>query len=182
MELKDIKYSFKEACKLTGYKDSVIRYYEKEFNLNITRDSNGRRVFTKNDIEKLLYIKNLQQQGLNNSQIKKLMANDEVAVTLVSSDFLTQEINATDINNDMNNNEDIAIIKTIEDKLNEINTKLEELDKNVFNKERDILISENMKLKMELKQKCYEIIELKEKLRYEKENKKGLLKRLFKNR
>lgn len=180
MELKDIKYSFKEACNLTGYKDSVIRYYEKEFNLNISRDTNGRRIFTKNDIEKLLYIKNLQQQGYNNSQIKKMMIKDEVAATILHTDFMPQEINVIEENYDINNDEDKIIIKTIEDKLNEINTKLEELDKNVFNKERDILISENMKLKMELKQKCYEIIELKEKLRYEKENKKGLLKRLFK--
>lgn len=173
MELKDIKYSFKEACNLTGYKDSVIRYYEKEFNLNITRDSNGRRIFNKTDIEKLLYIKNLQQQGFNNSQIKKMMANDEVAATVADVDFTYNDDNV----NITNEND---IIKTIEDKLNEINIKLEELDKNVFNKERDILISENMKLKMELKQKCYEIIELKEKLRYEKESKKGILKILFK--
>ncbi|GFR35572.1 helix-turn-helix domain-containing protein [Thermobrachium celere] len=64
-------YSFKEACQITGYKDSVIRYYEKEFNLNIQRDEKGRRIFTEEDINTLNYIKSLQEKGYTNGQIKK---------------------------------------------------------------------------------------------------------------
>lgn len=162
-------FTFKEVCEITGYKDSVIRYYEKEFNLSIERDDKGRRIFFKKDIDILMQIKNLQEQGYNNTQIKKILSNQEIAIALF------------DINSNISSDADKeSVIKIIEEKLNEINNKLEEIDKNVFNKERDILISENMKLKMELKQKCYEIIELKEKLKYEKQAKNGFLKRIFK--
>jgi len=165
-------YSFKEVCKITGYKDSVIRYYEKEFNLNIQRDEKGRRVFTQEDINTLNYIKNLQEKGYTNGQIKKILNNEEIAITTVETPVLQEQFVKIQTDDDK--------IKLIEEKLNEINQKLEELDKNVFSKERDILISENMKLKMELKQKCYEIIELKEKLKYEKQSKKGILSKFFK--
>ncbi|WP_027307512.1 helix-turn-helix domain-containing protein [Caloramator sp. ALD01] len=171
MEEKKNYYTFKEVCQLTGYKDSVIRYYEKEFELNIQRDTKGRRIFSPNDLNILLQIKNLQEKGLTNGQIKKILMNQETAITSLDAAVAFND-------NDIDEN-DQDKIKLIEEKLNAINQKLEEIDKNVFSKERDILISENMKLKMELKQKCYEIIELKEKLKYEKQTKKGILSKLF---
>lgn len=174
-----ITYTFKDVCDKTGYKPSVIRYYEKEFKLNIPRDINGRRFFTQKEFDKLLFIKQLQQEGYTNGQIKRIMDDKkfegfreiaitrDIAVPLDTGNIPIQPLNEN-------------IIKIIDEKLQEINSNINELTKSVSSKERDVLISENMKLKMELKQKSYEIIELKEKLKYEKENKKGIFFKIFK--
>lgn len=160
-------YSFKEACNQTGYTASAIRYYEKEFYLNIPRDNNSRRVFTKKELDTLFFIRDLQEKGYTNPQIKKLMENEEVR----------EEIAATTGALEPN------FVHGLEEKLQEINKSLcelsENVNSNVSSKERDLMISENMKLKMENKQKTYEIIQLKEKLSYEAEKKRGFFSRLF---
>lgn len=177
--MENITYTFKEICEKTGYKSSVVRYYEKEFKLNIQRDTNGRRVFAKRDLDKLLFIKKLQNEGYTNGQIKKIINDGDI--------FTNKEIAASmDIaSNGFNNAKDqpsldITVIKFIEDKLQEINSNINELNQNVTSKERDIILSENLKLKMEIKQKAYELIELKEKLRYEKEKNTSFIKKFFK--
>lgn len=177
--MENITYTFKEICEKTGYKSSVVRYYEKEFKLNIQRDTNGRRVFTKKDLDKLLFIRKLQNEGYTNGQIKKvinegdLFASKEIAASI--------DIASNEFNNAKNQTSlDINVIKFIEEKLQEINSNINELNQNVTSKERDIILSENLKLKMEIKQKSYELIELKEKLRYEKEKNTGFIKKFFK--
>lgn len=177
--MSTITYSFKEVCEKTQYKPSVIRYYEKEFSLNIPRDLNGRRYFTTKEIERLLYIKQLQQEGYSNSQIKKIwddkkiLCFEEVAVTNTP-----ETISKVQTDTLYYNNNDIKSL--LEDNFIEIKSNINELAQVVSGKERDLLISENMKLKMEVKQKSYEIMELKEKLRYEKEKSRGLFTKLFK--
>ncbi|EYE87203.1 hypothetical protein Q428_14600, partial [Fervidicella metallireducens AeB] len=167
-------YTFKEICDKTGYKSSVIRYYEKEFNLSIPRDVNGRRYFTQKDLDKLLYIKRLQDEGFSNSQIKKhiqegIYCTSEIAV---SADTVHNNSSSYDCSSDFG-------ISKLEEKLTSIEKSIEQLNEAIFSKERDLIISENMKLKMELKQKSYELFEIKEKLRYEKEKKRGFFSKLF---
>lgn len=181
--MENITYTFKEICEKTGYKSSVIRYYEKEFKLNIPRDTNGRRVFSKKDLDKLLFIKGLQNEGYTNGQIKRIlnekepMTSFEVAATMaITSNGLNNSSKQPQLDLDKN------VIKFIEEKFQEINSNINELNQNVNSKERDIILSENLKLKMEIKQKSYEVIELKEKLKYEKEKNIGFLKRFFKKK
>lgn len=177
--MNSITYTFKEVCDKTEYKPSVIRYYEKEFALNIPRDNNGRRYFTEKEIDKLLFIKKMQEEGYTNSQIKRLIEDkatkysDEVAATYTQDSISNSNINSTCCSSD-------SIRALIEDHFIQIKSDISELSEVISSKERDQLITENMKLKMELKQKGYEIMELKEKLRYEKERKKGLFNRLLK--
>lgn len=177
--MENVTYTFKEICEKTGYKSSVVRYYEKEFQLNIQRDTNGRRVFSQKDMDKLLFIKGLQNEGYTNGQIKKIIndvnfpVNNEIAASVdIVSNGLSKKNNQPPM--------DINVIKFIEEKFQEINSNLSELNQTVTSKERDIILSENLKLKMEIKQKSYELIELKEKLRYEKEKNTSFLKRFFK--
>ncbi|HBF76273.1 MAG TPA: MerR family transcriptional regulator [Clostridiaceae bacterium] len=171
--MENNNYTFKEICEKTGYKSSVIRYYEKEFEINIPRDANGRRIFTQQVYEILSLIKKLQTDGYTNKQIKKLLYNndkDQTDETAVTAGY-------TEANEKQDFNEEI--LKTLDSKLDEIKNNIQEINQNVNTKERDILISENLKLKMEIKQKTYEIIELKENLRYEKEKKKSFFPKLF---
>lgn len=173
-------YTFKEICEKTGYKPSVIRFYEKEFKLSIPRDINGRRLFTNKEYERLMFIKNMQSQGYTNGQIKKFFEEKkfeelkEIAVTCEipnpQGGLITSQSGSTEI------------IKFIDEKLSEIKCDLQELNQTVSGKERDLLLSENLKLKMELKQKSYEMIEIKEKLRYERERSRGFFGKLFKKK
>jgi DNA-binding transcriptional MerR regulator len=173
----NIVYSFKEICDKTGYKPSVIRYYEKEFKLDIPRDVNARRVFTQKELDNLLFIKQLQHKGYSNSQIKKVLDErnnpsiEEIAVT--KEEVFIESGNTSVALLEEN------VIKLLDEKLNQINSNIYELSQTVSSKERDIIISENLKLKMEIKQKSYEIMKLKEKLSYEKQHKRGLFSKIF---
>lgn len=179
--MDSVNYTFKEVCKKTGYTSSAIRYYEKEFKLTIPRDANGRRLFTKIEFDKLLFIKELQEQNYTNSQIKKILekninnTNDIVNEIAITTDSFA--INNT--NSLANLREGDPGISLIDKKLNEINNILNELNQNISGKERDLLISENMKLKMDIKRKSYEIIELKENLRFYKDKNKNFFHKLF---
>ncbi|TDT61520.1 MerR family transcriptional regulator [Fonticella tunisiensis] len=169
----EIKYTFKEVCDITGYKPSVIRYYEKEFKLDIPRDANGRRFFSQKELDKLIQIKNLQQEGYTNGQIKKIMEGEEQGAFL--------ELATTKESCILNPVKSDALNK-LDEKLNVINSILTELNKSIVGKDKDALLSENMKLRMEIKQKTYEIMELKEKLRYEKERNAGFFSRILKRK
>jgi DNA-binding transcriptional MerR regulator len=179
--MDNINFTFKEICEKTGYASSAIRYYEKEFRLEFPRDANGRRIFTKIEFDKLLFIKELQDKNYTNSQIKKIFLEnhqltsnsfEEMAIT---TDRLNTE-NLTSVAIDSNND---TVIRFIDKRFNELSHNIGQLNESINSKERDILITENAKLKMEVKRKAYEIIELKENLRYVKDKKKGLFKRLF---
>lgn len=173
-----LTYSFKEICDKTGYKPSVIRYYEKEFKLNIPRDVNGRRIFTQKEYEKFMIIRQLQTQGYTNTQIKKILddKSSEIVKEIAATGESSEGCVPVPVLPDKANEE---IFKAIDNKLNEINSSINSINQNVNGKERDVLISENLKLKMELKQKAYEIMELKEKIRYDKQGKGNFIKKLF---
>lgn len=171
----EITYTFKEICGITGYRASVIRYYEKEFELNIPRDINGRRIFSKKELENLLFIKGMQKEGYTNKQIKKMLKDGVLNNAQESAASCEGNLSS----NIKGNSED-EIVKLIDEKFRIIDEKISELNNNVGSKDRDLLISENLKLRMEIKQKSYEIIELKEKLRYERERDKGIFKGIFK--
>lgn len=181
--MENVNYTFKEICDKTGYTASAIRYYEKEFKIPIPRDTNGRRLFSKTEFDKLLFIKELQEQGFANSQIKRILEDSKS-----KENELLEEValtNATSIIS--NNSQNIGItydnvIQSMNKRFNELNDNINKLNQNVIGKERDLLISENMKLKMEIKRKSYEIIELKENLRFFKEKNINFLKRFFKKK
>ena len=51
--IEEKKYSIKEVSAITGIKEATIRKWEKDFDLNISRDDNNRRYYTDSDIERL---------------------------------------------------------------------------------------------------------------------------------
>ncbi|WP_069649526.1 helix-turn-helix domain-containing protein [Caloranaerobacter ferrireducens] len=191
------KYSISEVSEITGYPQHVLRFYEKEFKLNIPRTKSNHRYYTYKEIEKINYIKELQNKGFTNKQIKIILnspeelipnSHDETAITSVtfqSNDIsngknfivefqnnLLEKIQETLNQNNINN---IEILK-------ELKTEIEQLKHEIKNKERDVLICENAKLKMKLKEKSYEVAELKEKLKREREANKSIFKKIFKRK
>ena len=63
--------------------------------------------------------------------------------------------------------------------IKELKEEISALREELTSKERDVLICENAKLKMKVKEKTFENIELKEKLKKAEEKQGGFLKKLF---
>lgn len=187
-------YTISEVSEITGYAPHVLRYYEKEFELEIPRNNSNHRYFTYKEIELLQYIKTLQEKGFSNKQIKLiiyspeiLMNNQEGQLAEIGENYsldtyeIAKEISATleeglleKLYSVINLGTEINI-KTIEELKDEIILLRNELS----SKERDVLICENAKLKMKVKEKTYENVSLKDKLRRTEEKDKGLIKRIF---
>ncbi len=191
----DKQYSISEVAEITSYPPHVLRYYEKEFELEIPRNESNHRYYTYKEIELFQYIKSLQEQGFSNKQIKLIMnspellitSNEEVVLTNISSQ---DKIDSIQLAKDISSNLYIEIFDELTRILNE-NTehsveKIEALKEEIINlrkelnsKERDVLICENAKLKMKIKEKSYQVAELKDKIK-RMENNEGFIRRIFK--
>lgn len=191
----DKEYTISEVAGLIGYPPHVLRYYEKEFELEVPRNESNHRYYTYLEIEIFQYIKSLQDKGFSNKQIKLIIkspellvgSNDETALTNINpreninplelakeislnlqEGFFDDLIKRLDSNNECS----IQMIEKLKDEITELRNELS-------SKERDVLICENAKLKMRVKEKSYETAELKEKVK-RLENNKGFLQRIFK--
>jgi len=75
--LKD-RYSITELSESLNITDHALRFYEKEFGLNIPKDTRGRRFYTK-DLANLMYqIKAMRDQGLELKAIRKILENENI--------------------------------------------------------------------------------------------------------
>lgn len=192
-------YTISEASELIGYPNHVLRYYEKEFKLDIPRNKSGHRYFTYVEIEKYIYIKTLKERGLSNKQIKTVLNSPEELVNM-------DEVAATALNSSTVMGNDIIPLKSLEGdyskNIQEIGNMLEERLEDNFknlsstlvhelkeslddfkddyrNDDKDALISENARLKMKLKERAYETAILREKLKKTERKKGSIFKRLF---
>lgn len=82
--LKD-KYSITELSEALNITDHALRFYEKEFGLNIPKDTRGRRFYTK-DLANLMYqIKAMRDQGLELKAIRKILEDENIIHEQISS-------------------------------------------------------------------------------------------------
>lgn len=65
------------VMELTGLSARQIRYYEEHQLITPARTKGNQRMFSLNDIEKLLEIKELLDQGVNIAGIKRILALEE---------------------------------------------------------------------------------------------------------
>lgn len=70
-------FSIKEVTEILDIEAYVLRYYEKELELDILRNTQGHRVYRDEDIEKLRHIKELREQGLELRAIKNVINNND---------------------------------------------------------------------------------------------------------
>lgn len=66
------------VMKLTDLTARQIRYYEKQGLISAERNSGNQRIYSLNDIDSLLEIKDLVTDGLNMADIKQLFDNREI--------------------------------------------------------------------------------------------------------
>jgi|GEM_PF-240737 len=69
-------FTITELSALLNVTDHTLRYYEKEFNLRIPRDSRGRRYYTPELSDIFLEIRKMRDEGYEIKVIKELMTNN----------------------------------------------------------------------------------------------------------
>ena len=193
----DKHYSISEVAEITNYPPHVLRYYEKEFELEIPRNESNHRYYSYKEIEIFQYIKSLQDQGFSNKQIKLIMNSPELLINS-SEEMALTAINSRDKIDSVQLAKDISLnlymeffdelTKILNDNTEHNTEKIEELKDEIIrlrnelnSKERDVLICENAKLKMKVKEKSYEVADLKEKIKRIENNNKSFFQKLFKN-
>lgn len=76
MEILKEKYSITELSEILELTDHALRFYEKEFELNIPKDERGRRYYT-TDMANMMYkIKVMRNDGLEIKAIKKILQEE----------------------------------------------------------------------------------------------------------
>lgn len=190
------EYSISEVSEITGYAPHVLRYYEKEFEIEVPRKDSNHRYYTYKEIELIQYIKDLQDKGFGNKQIKLIINSPQTVFTQEETnlDIIKDDIDMFDpkdiaiqissfIENQFfekltiyleeNQHNTIDLVETLKDEI-------VALRQEINSKEHDVLICENAKLRMKVKEKVYENLKLKDEiLRMQKEN-QGFFKKLFK--
>ncbi|MEY8303112.1 MerR family transcriptional regulator [Anaerosalibacter bizertensis] len=193
------EHTISEVSKITDYPPHVLRYYEKEFELDIPRNDSNHRYYTYKEIELLQYIKSLQEKGFSNKQIKLIIKSPEILANnqeeaVTTTTYGLQKIDVNNLSQEISNElsqvitskltEEIKVILNFNqengDKLiMELKNEIEQLRKELTSKERDVLICENAKLKLKVKEKSYEVAGLKEKVKRMESSNKGFFKKIF---
>ena len=62
-------YLINEAAKEVHVESHVLRYWEEELNLPIKRNPQGHRVYTREDIDRLIHIKKLK---IHTAKVRKM--------------------------------------------------------------------------------------------------------------
>lgn len=196
---KEKKYSISDVSKLTGYETHVLRYYENNFNIEVPRTKSNRRYYTDKEIEIFMYIKKLQEKSLTNKQIKDILNSPEVILS-ETNELVATTAEENVMNDIISIDGEENIYANISNMMNSgINLKLEEMKNEIidsFNntiknqqlliedqelrKDKDVFISENARLKMKIKEKAYEIADLKDKIKRLDTAKEPFWKRFFK--
>ncbi|MBQ7832817.1 MAG: MerR family transcriptional regulator [Lachnospiraceae bacterium] len=66
-------YFISEAAKEVKVENHVLRYWEEELNLPVKRNEQGHRYYTRDDIDRFVYIKQLKEEGLQLKAIRNLL-------------------------------------------------------------------------------------------------------------
>ncbi|MDE5699869.1 MAG: helix-turn-helix domain-containing protein [Lachnospiraceae bacterium] len=67
------KYLINEAAKEVHVESHVLRYWEEELALPIKRNEQGHRIYTQEDIDRFIVIKDLKDQGLQLKAVKTIL-------------------------------------------------------------------------------------------------------------
>ena len=127
------RYIISDASKRLRIEPHVLRYWEDELELNISRNELGHRYYTEEDLVLLENVKDLKEQGFQLKAIKILMLNDK---NNMDSNSEENHINTNIITNDFN---DITIHNIENEKM----LKFQSLMKEIFS---DTLKENNYKL------------------------------------
>ncbi|MBC8590541.1 MerR family transcriptional regulator [Wansuia hejianensis] len=190
------EYTISEASEITGYAPHVLRYYEKEFNIDIPRKDSNHRYYTYKEIELIQYIKSLKEKGFGNKQINLIINSPEEIISTEEG----ASINIIDSNRELDSSSIALQISDAfgdifferlseflykenrysEELITDLKKEIITLRNDINSKERDVLLCENAKLKMKVKEQNYENLKLREELEKSKNKNQNIFKRIFK--
>ncbi|NLN14508.1 MAG: MerR family transcriptional regulator [Tissierellia bacterium] len=187
------EYSISEVAEITGFAPHVLRYYEKEFDIEVPRKDSNHRYYTYKEIELLQYIKELKEKGFGNKQIKMIINSpetifpEETSLDIRTSTAIEPKEIANEISNLLEDRFFERLTNYLDERQHDTTDLVEKLKEEIValrqeinSKEHDVLICENAKLRMKVKEKAYENVKLKEEIARLKNENKGFFKRLFK--
>ncbi len=85
--MTETMYFISEAAKEVKVENHVLRYWEEELNLPVKRNEQGHRYYTKEDIERFLYVKELKEKGLQLKAIRTILEKQGVAGKMESHEY-----------------------------------------------------------------------------------------------
>ena len=187
------EYSISEVAEITGFAPHVLRYYEKEFDIEVPRKDSNHRYYTYKEIELLQYIKELKEKGFGNKQIKMIINSpetifpEETSLDIRTSTAIEPKEIANEISNLLEDRFFERLTNYLDERQHDTTDLVEKLKEEIValrqeinSKEHDVLICENAKLRMKVLEKAYENVKLKEEIARLKNENKGFFKRLFK--
>ena len=74
--MAETRYMISDVAKLVEVENHVLRYWEEELELEISRNEMGHRYYTEDDVKKFQKIKELKDQGYQLKIIKMLLSDD----------------------------------------------------------------------------------------------------------
>ena len=92
--MQEIRYMISDTAKKVEVEAHVLRYWEEELSLNISRNEMGHRYYTQKDIQIFLNIKKLKEQGFQLKTIKMVLPeleSDNVDNIIKRKDELNME-------------------------------------------------------------------------------------------
>jgi len=78
MEILKDRYTITELSQRLNTTDHTLRYYEKEFNINVPKDSRGRRYYTPELANLMFKIKQMRSEGLQIKAIRKILISNNL--------------------------------------------------------------------------------------------------------
>ena len=105
MAITKDNFTITELSNLLNVTDHTLRYYEKEFNLPIPRDSRGRRYYDSSLYDIFIKIKNLRDEGQDIKSIREFLLDNIAGKNLV--------INKDSLQNPAFNSESISSSESI---------------------------------------------------------------------
>ncbi|MGO1469130.1 MAG: MerR family transcriptional regulator [Tissierella sp.] len=192
----NIEYTISEAADITGYAPHVLRYYEKEFEIDIPRKDSNHRYYTYKEIELIQYIKSLKDKGFGNKQVKliinspeTIMSQENSSIDIAKGSYDT--IESSEIAMKVSEALEESFFERLEEYIylgnQDTSTLISNLKeeiillRNEMNlQERDVLVCENAKLKMKYQEQLKENDKLKKEITKYKEQ--SLFRRIFGNR
>ncbi|MCX7923247.1 MAG: MerR family transcriptional regulator [Clostridia bacterium] len=185
MEILKDRYTITELSERLGVTDHALRYYEKEFCLQVPKDERGRRYYTTDLANTMFQIKNMRDEGLEIKAIKKILQPENVvneAPPIILDDDSISIVPSLHYDN---TNEIRQFFSEFKDQITtsisqEVCTATEHLEKEISKTKLELgACVENSMRRLETKmEKHFEDVDRSISLWREK-NKKGLAKRLL---
>jgi len=179
--IEEKKYSIKEVSAITGIKEATIRKWEKDFDLNISRDDNNRRYYTDSDIERLKNIMVLKEKGINIHGIRRIImekAMAESGARVEAKAELAPEDPENQLQSFENKNGNEVLIALLQ----QLSMIIVSREEQLVEKIKGEVIIELKKQNEYIREENQKLMKYLEKIRgadYEKRTKKGLLYRLL---